>query len=106
MAVLEILEFPDSRLRTVAKPVKNVDDRIRTLIDDMFETMYDAPGIGLAASQIDVHSSVCRMLQSQRTPRARATRRPGSKLAGLPAVLCRVNGTQWAARGRASKPKS
>ena len=58
MAVLEILEFPDSRLRTVAKPVKNVDDRIRTLIDDMFETMYDAPGIGLAASQIDVHEQI------------------------------------------------
>ena len=58
MAVLEILEFPDSRLRTVAKPVKNVDDRIRTLIDDMFETMYDAPGIGLAASQINVHEQI------------------------------------------------
>ena len=58
MAVLEILEFPDSRLRTVAKPVKNVDDRIRILIDDMFETMYDAPGIGLAASQIDVHEQI------------------------------------------------
>ena len=58
MAVLEILEFPDSRLRTVAKPVKQVDDRIRTLIDDMFETMYDAPGIGLAASQIDVHEQI------------------------------------------------
>ena len=58
MAVLEILQFPDSRLRTVAKPVKNVDDRIRTLIDDMFETMYDAPGIGLAASQIDVHEQI------------------------------------------------
>jgi len=58
MAVLEILEFPDSRLRTVAKPVKNVDDRVRQLIDDMFETMYDAPGIGLAASQINVHEQI------------------------------------------------
>jgi len=55
MAVLEILEFPDSRLRTKAKPVKQVTDRIRSLIDDMFETMYAAPGIGLAASQINVH---------------------------------------------------
>ena len=58
MAVLEILEFPDPRLRTVAKPVTNVDDRIRTLIDDMFETMYEAPGIGLAASQINVHEQI------------------------------------------------
>ncbi|CAA0110958.1 peptide deformylase [Zhongshania aliphaticivorans] len=58
MAVLEILEFPDSRLRTVAKPVKDVDDRVRQLIDDMFETMYEAPGIGLAASQINVHEQI------------------------------------------------
>ena len=56
--LLEILEFPDPRLRTVAKPVAQVDDRIRTLIDNMFETMYDAPGIGLAASQVDVHEQV------------------------------------------------
>ncbi|MFT4826178.1 MAG: peptide deformylase [Halioglobus sp.] len=55
MAVLEILEFPDSRLRTKAKPVKEVTQRIRTLIGDMFETMYAAPGIGLAASQVNVH---------------------------------------------------
>ena len=55
MALLPILEFPDPRLRTVAKPVTEVDDKIRQLVDDMFETMYDAPGIGLAASQVDVH---------------------------------------------------
>ncbi|MGY6518571.1 MAG: peptide deformylase [Lysobacteraceae bacterium] len=55
MAKLEILEFPDPRLRTVAAPVEVVDDGIRQLIDDMFETMYEAPGIGLAASQVDVH---------------------------------------------------
>ena len=55
MAILNILEFPDSRLRTVAKPVEHVDDELRTLIDDMFETMYEAPGIGLAATQVDVH---------------------------------------------------
>jgi peptide deformylase len=55
MALLPILEFPDPRLRTVATPVDVVDDALRTLIDDMFETMYDAPGIGLAASQVDVH---------------------------------------------------
>jgi len=55
MAILEILEFPDARLRTKAIPVAAVDDAIRRLIDDMFETMYAAPGIGLAASQVDVH---------------------------------------------------
>ena len=55
MAILNILEFPDPRLRTIAKSVDVVDDGIRQLIDDMFETMYDAPGIGLAASQVDVH---------------------------------------------------
>lgn len=55
MAVLEILEFPDPRLRTEAKPVRQVDDSTRALIDDMFETMYDAPGIGLAATQVNVH---------------------------------------------------
>ena len=55
MALLPILEFPDPRLRTVATPVDVVDDALRGLIDDMFETMYDAPGIGLAASQVDVH---------------------------------------------------
>lgn len=58
MAILNILEFPDPRLRTVAQPVDTVDDSIRTLIDDMFETMYAAPGIGLAASQVNVHKQV------------------------------------------------
>lgn len=53
--ILPILEYPDPRLRTKAKPVAQVDDDIRQLIDDMFETMYDAPGIGLAASQVDRH---------------------------------------------------
>ena len=55
MANLRILEFPDPRLRTRAAPVEVVDDALRTLIDDMFETMYAAPGIGLAATQVDVH---------------------------------------------------
>ncbi len=58
MAILEILEYPDPRLRTKAKPVKVVDDSIRTLIADMLETMYDAPGIGLAASQVNVHQRI------------------------------------------------
>ena len=55
MAILNILEFPDPRLRTLAKPVTVVDDALRQLIDDMLETMYDAPGIGLAATQVNVH---------------------------------------------------
>ena len=55
MAKLTILEFPDPRLRTRARPVEAVDDSLRALIDDMFETMYEAPGIGLAATQVDVH---------------------------------------------------
>ncbi len=55
MAILTILEFPDPRLRKKASPVEAVDDDLRTLIDDMFETMYQAPGIGLAATQVDVH---------------------------------------------------
>ena len=58
MALLDILEFPDPRLRTVAKPVTQVDDGIRKLVDDMLETMYDAPGIGLAATQINVHKRI------------------------------------------------
>ena len=58
MALLPILEFPDPRLRTKARPVSDVDARIQKLIDDMLETMYDAPGIGLAASQVDVHEQV------------------------------------------------
>lgn len=56
--ILEILEFPDPRLRTVAKPVETMDDSIRELIDDMFETMYEAPGIGLAATQVNVHKRI------------------------------------------------
>ncbi len=55
MAKLKILEFPDPRLRTKAAPVAAVDDALRAFIDDMFETMYDAPGIGLAATQVDFH---------------------------------------------------
>ena len=55
MALLPILCFPDARLHTVAKPVAAVDAHVRTLIADMFQTMYDAKGIGLAATQVDVH---------------------------------------------------
>jgi peptide deformylase len=58
MALLPILEFPDPRLRTRAQPVEQVDGALRKLIDDMFETMYAAPGIGLAATQVNVHKRV------------------------------------------------
>ncbi|MEQ5856941.1 peptide deformylase [Halomonas sp. EF61] len=58
MARLPILEFPDERLRNKAVPVENVDDEVRQLVDDMLETMYAAPGIGLAATQVDVHHRV------------------------------------------------
>lgn len=58
MALLPILHFPDPRLHTKAKPVTRVDDRIRQLIKDMAETMYEAPGIGLAATQVNVHERV------------------------------------------------
>jgi len=58
MALLNILEFPDPQLRTIATPVDEVDDSIKQLVDDMLETMYDAPGIGLAATQVNVHKRV------------------------------------------------
>ena len=58
MALLPILTYPDPRLRTIAKPVENFDDTIKTLIADMFETMYEARGIGLAATQVDRHLRV------------------------------------------------
>ncbi len=53
MAILDILHFPDPRLRNKAKPVKTVDDSVRRLVDDMLETMYEAPGIGLASTQVN-----------------------------------------------------
>lgn len=58
MTILNILHFPDDRLRTIAKPVETVTDKHRTLISNMLETMYDAPGIGLAATQINVHEQI------------------------------------------------
>ncbi|MES2757825.1 MAG: peptide deformylase [Pseudomonadota bacterium] len=58
MALLNILRYPDPRLHKVATPVTEFGDRLRTLVDDMAETMYDAPGVGLAASQVDVHEQV------------------------------------------------
>ncbi|WP_115716915.1 peptide deformylase [Gallaecimonas mangrovi] len=58
MAVLNVLHYPDERLRTVAKPVAEVNDAIRELVSNMFDTMYDEKGIGLAATQVDVHLQV------------------------------------------------
>jgi len=58
MAKLTILQFPDPRLRTAAEPVASVDDSVRALVADMFETMYEAPGIGLAATQVNIHKQI------------------------------------------------
>jgi peptide deformylase len=58
MSLLPILRYPDPRLHKVAKPVTDVDDRVRTLVDNMLDTMYEADGIGLAATQVDVHECV------------------------------------------------
>ena len=65
MARLPILRYPDPRLHTVAKPVAQVDERIRRLVDDMIETMYDHDGVGLAATQVDVHERVIVMDTSE-----------------------------------------
>ena len=91
--IREILEYPDPRLRTIAKPVEEVTDDIRTLIDDMFETMYDARGIGLAATQVDVHKQIIVMdLSEDKTAalpaapdRSSFSHRPGTPSAGQPA---------------------
>ncbi len=69
MALLEILEFPDPRLRTRAEPVDTVTEVTRKLIEDMFETMYNAPGIGLAATQVNVHKRILVMDVSEEKDR-------------------------------------
>lgn len=58
MSLLPILRFPDPRLKKVASPVESIDESIRRLVSDMAETMYEAPGIGLAATQVDVHKRI------------------------------------------------
>jgi peptide deformylase len=65
MAILPILKFPDPRLHKVARPVDAVDDRIRRLVDDMLQTMYEEQGVGLAATQVDVHERVIVMDTSE-----------------------------------------
>lgn len=71
MALLPILEFPDPRLRTVAEPVPEVTEQTRQLVDDMFETMRAASGIGLAATQVDVHQRVVVMDLGDEAPQPR-----------------------------------
>jgi peptide deformylase len=58
MTILDILHFPDPRLRKKAEPITQVDDQVRQTVDDMFQTMYDAPGIGLAANQVNIHKRI------------------------------------------------
>ncbi|WP_432785552.1 Peptide deformylase 1 [Oligella sp. MSHR50489EDL] len=58
MAILPILKYPDPRLHKIAKPVQEVDDRVRQIVEDMTETMYEAEGIGLAATQVDIHERI------------------------------------------------
>ncbi|REL31237.1 peptide deformylase [Thalassotalea euphylliae] len=58
MTVLSVLRFPDERLRTKAEPVTQVNDEIRKIVDDMFETMYDENGVGLAATQVNIHQRI------------------------------------------------
>lgn len=82
MARLNILEYPDPRLRTKAKQVMRVDDRVRQLIDDLLETMYDAPGIGLAASQVDVHERIIVVDVSDQRDEPYAFINPTLELAG------------------------
>ncbi len=65
MAILEILEYPDPRLRTVAKPVAEVNDEIRQIVSDMLDTMYSAKGVGLAATQVDIHQRIVVMDMSE-----------------------------------------
>ena len=77
MALLEILEFPDPRLRTRAAPVDTVTEITRKLIEDMFETMYNAPGIGLAATQVNVHQRILVMDVSEENDRPLVFINPG-----------------------------
>ena len=76
MAILEILVYPDQRLRTVAKPVETVDETTRQLVRDMTETMYDANGIGLAATQVNIHQQVIVMDLSEERDQPRVLINP------------------------------
>lgn len=61
MALLEILKFPDPRLRTKARPVDSIDDELRRIVDDMYETMYESHGVGLAGTQVNIHQRIFTM---------------------------------------------
>jgi peptide deformylase len=76
MSLLSILRYPDARLHTVAKPVTTVDERVRALVDDMLETMYAADGVGLAATQVDVHERIIVMDTSESRDRPRVLINP------------------------------
>ena len=76
MSLLNILRYPDPRLHTVAQPVAVVDERIRTLVDDMQHTMYEADGVGLAATQVDVHQCVIVIDTSESRDRPRVLINP------------------------------
>lgn len=58
MSILEVLHFPDDRLRKIARPVTNIDGNIQKIVDDMFDTMYEEEGVGLAATQVDIHQQI------------------------------------------------
>jgi len=58
MPILEVLHFPDERLRKIARPVTNIDKNIQKIVDDMFETMYEEEGVGLAATQVNIHQQI------------------------------------------------
>jgi peptide deformylase len=76
MALLSILRYPDPRLHTVASPVTEVDDATRQLVDDMLQTMYDADGVGLAATQVDVHRRILVMDTSEQRDEPRVLINP------------------------------
>lgn len=106
MAILEVLSFPDERLRTVAKPVETVDAEIKQLVSDMFDTMRDENGIGLAATQINVHKRVVVMdvSEDQNEPRVfinpEIIEKRGSKISeegclSVPGNYAKVDRAEW-----------
>src|ERR1041384_6005269 len=97
MSKLTILRYPDPRLHTVAKPVAEVDDRIRRLVDDMLETMYAADGVGLAATQVDVHERVIVMDTSES--------RDDPKVLINPEIVERSDATSFVDEGCLSVPE-
>lgn len=102
MAKMTVLQYPDERLRKVAQKIEKVDDNIRSVIDDMFETMYEEQGVGLAATQVDVHRrlfvSDCSEDQTNRwcsltrkLPKRKATLRTMKAVCRFPAFTQKLN---------------